>query len=182
MTIGIDISQIVHEGTGVGEYVRSLVQALITLDHRNDYILFGASLRKLTAFTVYVQEISKLNPRVRLVTVPIPPTILEVLWNTLHIVPVEWLIGPVDVFWSSDWTQPPLKKAKGVTTIHDVSFLRYPETFSKAIIDVQKRRLSWAKRECEAIFCDSEATRKDVVELFGVSGSRLRVVYPGFVA
>lgn len=181
MKIGIDISQIVHEGTGVGGYVINLVKALLTIDQWNEYVLFGSSLRKLSRFTAYFEEVRVLNPRVRLVTVPIPPTILEFLWNTLHIVPVEWLIGPVDIFWSSDWSQPPLRGTKGVTTVHDVSFLRYPETFAQTIIDVQKRRLAWVKQECQAILCDSEATKGDVVELVGIQKDKLQVVYPGFI-
>ena len=181
MRIGIDISQIVHEGTGVGAYVRSIVRELLRIDKKNEYVLFGASLRKLSKFAPYYHEVHVFNPCVRLVTVPIPPTILEFLWNTLHIVPVEWLIGSVDVFWSSDWAQPPLRGAKGVTTIHDVSFLRYPETFAKTILDVQKRRLFRVKRECKAVFCDSEATKRDVMELVGIYENRLRVVYPGWI-
>ncbi len=180
MKIGIDISQIVHEGTGVGAYVRSIVRELVLIDQKNEYVLFGASLRKLFKFVEFYNEVRVINPRVRLVTAPIPPTILEFLWNTLHIVPVEWLIGPIDVFWSSDWFQPPLRGAKGITTIHDVSFLRYPETFAKTIIDVQKRRLARVKRECKAILCDSESTKKDVVELVTISAQKCRIVYPGF--
>lgn len=181
MRIGIDISQIVHEGTGVSTYVRNLVKAILEKDRHNEYVLFGASLRKLSVFVDYFNEVHVLNGRVRLVTVPIPPTILEFLWNSLHIVPVEWFIGSVDVFWSSDWTQPPLRQAKGATTIHDVSFLRHPETFAENIIGVQKRRLAWVKRQCQTIFCDSEATKKDVIDLLGISENKLHTVYPGFL-
>lgn len=181
MIIGIDISQIVHEGTGVGEYVRHLVKALLTIDQKNEYVLFGASLRKLSSIKMYFEEVRVLNSRIRLVAIPVPPTFLEFLWNTLHIVPVEWITGPIDVFWSSDWTQPPLRGVKGVTTIHDVSFLRFPETFTKTIIDVQKRRLAWVKRECKAIFCDSETTRRDVLDLVGITENKLQVVYPGYI-
>lgn len=181
MRIGIDISQIVHEGTGVGHYVRNLVKALVRIDKTNEYILLGASLRKRTVFQEYFDQIRSLNPRVRLITLPVPPTVLEFLWNKLHVIPVEWLIGPVDVFWSSDWTQPPFRRAKGVTTVHDVSFLRYPETFAQTIIDVQKRRFARVKRECKAVLCDSEATKKDVIDLLGISENKLYTVYPGFL-
>lgn len=181
MRIGIDISQIVYEGTGVGQYVRNLVKAILEKDRHNEYVLFGASLRKLSGFTEYFNEVHILNSRVRLVTVPVPPTILELLWNTLHIVPVEWFTGPVDVFWSSDWTQPPLRAARGITTVHDVSFLRFPETFALSILDVQKRRLAWVKQECKIVLCDSEATKKDVIELLGIPVNKLHTVYPGFL-
>src|SRR5690349_17140659 len=106
MKIGIDISQMVHEGTGVARYVRELTKTLIESDAVNTYVLFGASLRKRDVFAKFAQSLPKNT--VRLVVVPIPPTILDILWNVLHIVPIEWFTGPVDIFWSSDWTQPPL--------------------------------------------------------------------------
>jgi hypothetical protein len=179
MNIGIDISQIAHEGTGVATYVRSLVASLIAQDKKNQYILFGASFRKQQVFRSFVEELG--NPaHVRLVVVPIPPKVLTILWNRLHILPIERFIGSVDVFWSSDWTQPPLAKACGITTIHDVSFLRYPQSFVSEISDEHKRRLAWAKRECDVFLCDSEATKADVQTYLGLPANKLFVVYPGF--
>ena len=172
MKIGIDISQIVYEGTGVAAYMRAMVDALLKLDKKNEYILFGASLRRREMFKEFV------NNRASLISIPIPPTIVSFLWNTLHILPVEWFIGKVDVFWSSDWTQPPLAHARGVTTIHDLIALKFPNETDAGIVATHKRRLQWVKKECQAIFCDSEATKKDVMELLEIPEGRLHVVYP----
>lgn len=171
MRIGIDISQIAHEGTGVATYVRRMVEILLSVDTKNKYVLFGASLRKQRVFKEFAN-------RATLVVIPIPPTVLNFLWNTLHIIPVETFTGPLDVFWSSDWTQPPLAHAKGVTTIHDLTPLKFPTEMS-SIAKTHAKRLSWVKKECVAIFCDSEATKKDVAELLGIHKSKLHVVYPG---
>jgi len=180
MKIGIDISQIVYEGTGVGTYVRKLVSELIAQDKINDYVLFGASLRQRNKFFSFYRSLACDPKRVSLKTVAIPPTILDFLWNSLHIAPIEWFIGPVDVFWSSDWTQPPLAKARGVTTVHDLSIFKYPESFHKTILSVQKRRLRRAKQECIAFLCDSKATQSDLINLLKIDKSNTNVVYPGF--
>ena len=45
MKIGIDISQVVY-GTGVSNYTRNLLEALLVLDKDNEYITFGGSLRR----------------------------------------------------------------------------------------------------------------------------------------
>ncbi|OGG24530.1 hypothetical protein A3A79_05090 [Candidatus Gottesmanbacteria bacterium RIFCSPLOWO2_01_FULL_43_11b] len=172
MRIGIDISQIVYEGTGVGNYVRHMVTELLKHDTKNEYVLFGASLRRRKEFREYF-------PKKHLVIVPIPPTLLDILWNRFHIFPVEWFTGSLDVFWSSDWTQPPLIHAKGVTTIHDLTVFRHPESFVTKIIEVQRRRLTKAAKLCSAFFCDSEATKKDAIELLGIPQNKLFVVYPG---
>lgn len=180
MRIGIDISQMVYEGTGVARYVSELVSSLVTLDKTNEYVLFGSSLRKKEVFLKYFKTLECDSSKVSLKVFPFPPTFLDLLWNRLHVFPIEWLIGPVDVFWSSDWTQPPLANARGITTIHDVSFFRYPKSFSKRIIDVHKRRLRRAKKECRMFLCDSEATKNDVSELLHITPDHLSVVYPGF--
>lgn len=179
MKLGIDISQIVYEGTGVARYVRRLVEALIATAPEHEYVLFGASLRARAKFREFFVRLQPQGKKLRLVSVPIPPTVLDWLWNKLHFVPVEWFTGPLDVFWSSDWTQPPLSHARGVTTIHDLSFWRYPESFAKKIITVQERRLRWAKKECRAFICDSQATKRDVGNFLGIPKEKLYVVYPG---
>ncbi|MBI5613804.1 glycosyltransferase [Candidatus Gottesmanbacteria bacterium] len=178
MKIGIDISQIVHEGTGVSRYVRELVRSLLAMDTKNEYVLFGSSLRKRESLHAFFRTLGT-NARIRLVVIPLPPTLLDFLWNVLHILPIEFFIGKVDIFWSSDWTQPPLLRARGITTIHDVSFLRYPESFSENIVSVQKRRLRHAIRECQTILCDSLATKDDVSSFFSLAQDRLQVIYPG---
>ncbi len=173
MKIGIDISQIVYEGTGVAKYVRRMVDTLLAIDKKNEYVLFGASLRRQGEFAKFV------GGRAKLVAIPVPPTLLSFLWNTLHIIPVERFVGSVDVFWSSDWTQPPLARAKGVTTIHDLTPLLFPNDMDKKIVETHKRRFKWLKKECSAVFCDSEATKKDVIKLLGIPKERLHVMYPG---
>lgn len=180
MRIGIDISQIVYEGTGVARYVREMVRSLVTIDQKNEYILFGSSLRRAKVFYEFFHQVKEIHNSVTLKVFLLPPTVLDILWNQLHILSIERLIGHVDVFWSSDWTQPPISKARGITTIHDVSFLHYPERFDATIVSVQKRRLLRAKQECVAFLCDSEATKRDAVKLLLIDEKKLHVVYPGF--
>jgi hypothetical protein len=190
MRIGIDISQIAHEGTGVAVYVTRLVTALVSRYPEHEYVLFGASLRKSAVFHTFAETLRKKTENIRLVSVKLPPTFLSYLWNTLHIVPVELFIGAVDVFWSSDWTQPPLRSAKGITTIHDLSIMRYPEESHNRvtvrggqlranIVKTHTERLTRAVRVCSLFFCDSEATKEDAIRLLNIPPEKLAVVYPG---
>ena len=191
MRIGIDISQIAFEGTGVSRYVRNLVSCLVQTYPRHTFVLFGASLRKRAVFMSFLQSLGAAK-NVQLVTVPIPPTLLEMLWNRLGFPPVEWFTGKLDIFWSSDWTQPNTR-AVSVTTIHDLSIMRFAEeshnkttlrtdtgTVSPNIVSVQMRRLKRAARMCSAFFCDSEATKNDAITLLGIAPEKLYVVYPGW--
>lgn len=162
----------------MARYVREMTTALVTAPSSHTYVLFAGALRKRRVITEYYETLRK-HTNVSLILIPIPPKLLDVLWNVLHIVPVEWFTGSIDIFWSSDWTQPPLNDAIGVTTIHDMITYRYPEEMHKTIVDVQKRRLSRVVKECTAIFCDSEATKEDVGVLLHVPAEKLTVIYPG---
>jgi glycosyltransferase involved in cell wall biosynthesis len=180
MKIGIYISQMVYEGTGVGRYVKELTTALIKHAPQHDYVLFGSSLRKKEPLIAFGETMKKLSPNVQVHIISFPPTIMDILWNTLHIIPISWFIGNVDVFWSSDWTQPPIdKKTVGITTVHDVSFLRFPESFPKGIRIVQKRRMRRAVQECSLFLCDSEITKQDLMTYYHVKNDACTVVYPG---
>jgi hypothetical protein len=178
MVIGIDISQIVYQGTGVSNFVQQLVRQVIN-QSQHQFILFASSFSLRETIQDYYNSLGEAKQRVRLVLLPIPVRVLEFLWNTAGILPIEWLIGKVDVFWSSDWVQPPLLHAKGVTTIHDLTPFRYPETFAENIVTVHKRKVERSKQVCQAFFCDSEATKKDARELLGIAEEKLFVVYAG---
>ncbi len=181
MIVGIDISQICFKGTGVGRYVEEMVRELVIKDKKNKYILFGSSLRNrsiLQEFYLSLSETDRKNVTLKLFS--FPPKFLEFVWNRLHILPIEWFIGPVDVFWSSDWTQPPLAHTRGITTIHDLTIYKYPESFNEEIVSVHKRKLQRSKKECSFFLCDSETTKKDAYDILQIPLNKLSVVYPGY--
>ena len=180
MKIGIDVSQLAYKNTGVANYLFNLVQKLITEDKGNEYILFFASLRKEFPISKF-QFINKSQyPNVKIKTFRIPPTALDVLWNKFHILPIENFIGPVDVFITSDWTEPPTKKAKKATILYDLIVYKYPKETDEKIVATQKRKLKWVKKETDIIFCISESTKKDASEILEFDKNKLRVIYPGF--
>lgn len=176
MTIGIDISQLAYENTGVANYLENLVQNLIVSDKTNQYILFFSSLRKDLKLKI---KGLRTYPNVTIKQFRIPPTLLDILWNRLHIVPIENLIGDVDVFITSDWTEPPTKKAKKVTIFYDLVVYKYPKETDKKIVRVQKTKLNWVKKESDMVFCISKSTAKDAKEILGISENKLSVIYPG---
>ncbi|MBI2613600.1 MAG: hypothetical protein HYW62_02415 [Candidatus Levybacteria bacterium] len=177
MKIGIDISQIAYEGTGTSQLVLNLVSQLSKIDKKNEYILFFSSMRK--NLKSQISNLKSISQNFKIKTFRVPPTILDLLWNRMHILPIEWLIGDVDVFITSDWTEPPTVKAKKATILYDLIVYKYPDETDKKIVDVQRNKLRWVKRESEIIFCISEATKKDAMDILGIEEKRLSVIYPG---
>ena len=179
MKIGIDISQMAYEGAGVSKYLRRLVEELLRVDRKNEYILFYSSLRKNFSPPAGGFNFQSNNKKIKIKTFRFPPLLLDFLWNRLHIVPIEWLIGDVDVFITSDWTEPPTIRAKKATILYDLIVYQIPSETDKKIVDTQKRKLKWVKKESDIIFCISEGTKRDAMEILGIEERRLRVIRPG---
>ena len=186
MKIGIDISQLVYENTGVANYLQNLMQKLLEVDKKNEYVLFFASLRKefpisnfkfLNKSQIPALPAGRSNFKIRKFKIPL--ILLDFLWNKLHILPIEWFIGNVDIFITSDWTEPPVVKAKKATILYDLIIYRNPGETDSKIIQTQKRKLNWVKKESDMIFCISQATKKDAMEILGIDSKRLKVIYPG---
>lgn len=178
MRIGIDVSQLAFRNTGVSNYLINLINALLRIDGENEYVFFFSSLRKRIPASVKTSA-GKQNPKVKIKTFKIPPTVLNILWNKFHIFPIEWFIGDVDIFITSDWTEPPVKRAKKVTVLYDLLVYKYPKEMDNRIVQVQRQRLKWIKKESDIVFCISESTQKDAIKFLKISKEKLKVIYPG---
>jgi hypothetical protein len=173
MKIGIDISQLAYPNTGVANYLESLVKNLVEPDNKNKYVFFFSSMRKSSPSFSFLSK-----PNVSIKAFRFPPTFLDILWNILHIAPIEKFIGDVDIFITSDWTEPPAK-AKKATILYDLVVYKYPQETARKIIDTQKRKLKWVKKESDKVFCISKGTATDAAEILGISKNKLEVIYPG---
>src|SRR5260221_9746647 len=123
--VAIDITQIIY-GTGASVYTRELVTNLLKIDTENQYILFGGSLRRREELRKYTKNVLLLSP-----------TLADLVWNKLHVIGIERFIGKVDVLHSSDWTQPPTRAFK-VTTVHDLSPVKFQKETPRKIVEVHK--------------------------------------------
>ena len=176
MKIGIDISQIVYSGTGVARYTKGLLNAILKYNHQHEWRFFFSSLRqKLPLKTVKAIN----NSGYILKQYRFPPTVLSVLWNKWHVLDMKLLLGDLDWFISSDWIEPPFKNVKKATIIHDLFFLKYPETVDWQILKTQSQRLAYVSQETDLILADSQSTEKDIVKLLELRKAKIKVLYPG---
>lgn len=174
--IGIDISQTAYGQTGVSNYLLSLVENLVK-DKKHEFVLLFSSLRREVPENVTI--LASKNENISIKKLKYPPSVLHLIWNKLHIMPVDRLVGNVDFFITSDWTEPPLSKGKKATILYDLIVYKFPQETAKKIIEVQKKKLQWVKRESDIIFCISESTKKDAAHILGIDEKKLKVIYPG---
>lgn len=165
MKIAIDLSQIIY-GTGVSHYRENLAKNLLKIDKTNEYLLYAGSFRRKKDILSYFPQTK---------VFPIPPTFANIIWNKLHILPIEKLIGRVDLIHTSDWAEPPSIYPK-VTTIHDLVPLKFPKVTPSVVVETHKNRLKWVKKESKKIIVPSLTTKNDLIEL-GFDEKIIRVIY-----
>src|SRR3989339_1293968 len=174
MKIAIDLSQIIY-GTGVSHYRENLVRNLLAIDSVNEYLLYGGSLRQIQNLKLKIKNIMQNSKNSQLRIFPIPPILSDIIWNKLHVLPIEKLIGKVDLIHTSDWTEPPSSFTK-ITTVHDLVPLKFPKITPKVIVETHKNKLKWVSKESKRIIVPSLTTKKDLISL-GFNENIIRVIY-----
>jgi glycosyltransferase involved in cell wall biosynthesis len=172
MKIAIDISQAIY-GTGVSVYTKNIAAYLIKLYPDDMFVLFGGSLRRRGELSALIKKLKGI-PKVY----PFPPTFMDFLWNSLHILPVEKLVGQVDIIHTSDWTEPPSRIPK-VTTVHDLIPFKFPQTTTESIRNTHKKRLAWVMRESAKIIAVSQSTKEDLISVLKIPEEKIVVIPEG---
>lgn len=175
MKIAIDISQSVH-GTGVSKYTENLVESLLKIDNKNEYLLFGTSLRGYSKLKKLRQKLS-IYHNVNFKFFILPIRIFEILFNWLRIIPINLILGDIDVLHTSDWIEPKVTSStKKVTTVHDMVPYLFPATLPNRILRNHKRKLKAVKTESKLIITPSSTTKDDVEKLLGIEAEKLKVI------
>jgi glycosyltransferase involved in cell wall biosynthesis len=170
--VGLDATPLLGPRTGVGRYVAGLAGALATLagPEPEELALIPFTWRG----TGDLPAAAPSGPRVRVGRRRAPARLLQAAWSRLPWPPVEWLAGPVDVFHATNFTAPPTSRAATVVTIHDLTYLRYPEMVTDASAryrDLVPRAL----RRGAVVATPTAAVATEVAEEYGLSPDRLVV-------
>jgi glycosyltransferase involved in cell wall biosynthesis len=158
--IGIDARITAYRQGGISTYTRRLVEALARLDYKNSYTVFH-SQRSQNALTWRFPA-----PR---------------LWTPPHhrlerlALSVELLRYRLNVFHSVDFI-PPWRGAKHhVITVHDLTFLHFPQHKDKDAIRYYNDQIEMAVTQADHILSVSEATKTDLITLLDVSPGKITV-------
>ena len=171
MRVTIDYTPALRQSAGIGRYTRGLIGGLAALDQENQYTLFSAG-EALSA--------EGWPPNFRVRVVPIQARHLGIAWHRLHLpLPADWLAGQADLFHSPDFTLPPLARAHGVVTVHDLSFLTVPECADPRLRVFLERSVPGAVRRARRVLADSANTANDLNRLLKVPAEKISVVEAG---
>lgn len=173
MKIGFDAKRIVHNGTGLGSYGRTLVNDLASYplelklyapDKGKDELRQQIKLRENVSFCY---------------PAPSPLPFSKALWRSRGIVGDLKRDG-IQVFHGLSGELPMgIRKSgiKSVVTIHDLIFLRHPEFYHWIDTKIYAWKFRQTLREADHIIAISECTKRDILAYGEVDERKISVIY-----
>jgi len=178
MKIGIDIRAIGHQRTGDETYTLQLIKSLAKLDTENEYFLYTDTIaeenldkiKKLLSIDGDNFKVISVNPANKL------------LW-TMYSLPRRAKKDKLDIL-HVQYIAPLFlsKSIKLITTIHDISFVRYPEFISRKDLFILNLLIRPSLRVADSIIAISRFTKDEIVDVYNVDRGKVRVIYNGGVA
>lgn len=172
--IAIDYTAAYEQGAGIGRYVRELVAALARQDTEGRYRLFVSGARHQTLPPLpgenFIWKATRITPRW-----------LVRLRHRLHLpVPIECFTGRVALYHATDFVLPPvLFNTPTLLTVHDLSFIRVPETASPPLKRYLDAVVPRSVQRATHVLAVSEATKNDLIDLYGTPPEKITVKYHG---
>lgn len=181
MIIGIDYTAAIWQGAGIGRYTRELVRSAIAMGGAFEYVLFYAAggLPTQQPYVTDLQRMCQTYAHVRAVPIPLSPRLLANIWQRFRLpLPVERFTGKIDILHAPDFVLPPTR-SRALLTVHDLTFVLYPECFKPALRRYLSRAVPRSLPRASLVLADSYATRADLVQHMHVNAERVAVIYPG---
>lgn len=158
-----------YRQAGVSRFTEQMVRALQERDT-------GASYSVFLNDTARGGFIDSANMRFHYTRLPAGKPAVRILWEQM-VLPA--LAARLDVLHCPVNVLPLSAPCPAVLTIHDLTFLRYPERFRPERQRYLAALTRVSAKRARRIMTDSANTKADVTELFDVPPERIEVVYPG---
>jgi glycosyltransferase involved in cell wall biosynthesis len=158
--IGFDSRLTYYRTGGISAYMRRLLPALASIDHENQYTIFHS--RK-----------EDYPPVVNFRRVP--------LWTPAHhrierlALSVELARFNLDVFHSPDFIPPHRGAKRHVITVHDLTFLHYPQYLTEDSRRYYNDQIEAAVKHADHILTVSESAKADLMTMLNVPEAKITV-------
>ena len=165
--IGIDAHAIGLRQGGNETYVYGLLNGLSQIEHPDfKYIVFLSEGIPVPEFLLKNKcfSFATVSPSAALrFIVDIPRKTYTEGLNLLH----------------TQYHLPIISRCPGIITLHDVSFLRYPEFFPKKLYWQLKLSLLYSIRKSKKIITVSEFSKREIIKFYDVEQDKVDVIYNG---
>jgi glycosyltransferase involved in cell wall biosynthesis len=176
MKITIDVQPVFGRKSGVGQYIWGLIQGLGEIDRQNTYSLSFFDFKR-RGFMLPLPGNNFSHQKCFL-----PGRMASLLWKTFAWPSYNFFFGESDIFHFPNFIIRPVKRAKKIVTIHDVSFLRFPEFAEPKNLKFLKKEIRKTVEEADHIIADSYFTEAELTYFFPAAKQKISTVHLGIDA
>jgi glycosyltransferase involved in cell wall biosynthesis len=157
-----------YRSAGINWYIYNLLHHLPEVASDIGYTVFLSERRYTTAPGIRLQ-VSRL---------PTGRPSVRILWEQAL---QPWAVrrAKVDLLHSPAFVGPVLSSCPLVVTVHDLSFLFYPQNFRALNRSYLRLFTRLSVRRARRVLAVSESTKRDLVQYYGLSAAKIDVVHNG---
>lgn len=179
MRIGFDANYIIYENAGIGRYSKELLSALLKNDRQNEFVIFANFVKHYDKRKQILEKIitASGHPHIKLKIIKLPAA-----WKDTLIylgVPLRWLYREyLDIIHYPYFMGfPRFGFPKQIITIHDLAFIKFPNTVDRKLYNKWLKRTKLALNNSTNIVAVSKLVKKDIVKYFQTEARKISVVY-----
>ena len=165
MRIGVEANAYYKNIAGTGMYSRNIVN------------IWRKEGKEIFLFVNKRQSIMDLAKKKNIFT-RLLNGIKDILWMQI-ILPIVLKKNKIDILFCPAFISPMFSTCPTIVTIHDMSFLRYPETCDRLFGFYLKILLFLTKKRINIFLTDSDFSKKEIHRLLKVPQEKIKIVYAG---
>jgi glycosyltransferase involved in cell wall biosynthesis len=170
MKIGFDAKRAFHNNTGLGNYSRFVIEALLKYFPENEYFAYSPKPPNPQRGSLFGNKLLEIKT---------PLLGVGGLWRSLFI-KNDLQRDNIQIYHGLSNELPFGKmpsRIKTVVTIHDLIFERYPRLYPFFDTIIYKIKFRKACKNADVIVAVSEQTKRDIVEFYGTNPDKIKVIY-----
>ncbi len=175
MNVCIDIQPAVNQTAGIGRYTRRLVEHLGPLARAEglQLRLFYFDFRRNALAPPSVPG-TVLQPYRT-----VPGRWVQAYWRRISYPDFTALAGPADLYHFPNFLLPPVRRGRSVVTIHDMSFVRFPQFSERRNLQRLTAAIPRSASRADAIITISHFSAAEIADALSVDPGRIHVTHPG---
>ena len=178
LTISLDATALRPNPSGIGYYVYNLIEALYQLQSSENFqlnLFYQPSVKNWLRGNLSASEQLQNYPHTH--CLPIPTTLSNLLTKFPNpaLAYFEKYLQYPDIIHGTDHIVYPCQKSFKVMTIHDLTFIKYPE-YVPLIVKTYTERIKRCLKWTDLIITMAETTKEDIVHYLQVDPHKIWVV------
>jgi glycosyltransferase involved in cell wall biosynthesis len=182
MKIGVMLRAI-DEEQGIGIYTQNLMDHLLPLDKKNEYVLFYQNPKFLGRYARYEHVREKLlETRLSPPIGGTPPSLYlsahKVIWDQVKI-PIEAKREGVDLIFNPKFSVPLSMKCRTIMVLHGSEWFVYPKNYKLLDRIYVRIMMPLYCKKASFLISNSDLSKRDFVNIVGVSEDKIKTIYFG---